>query len=64
MFIHIIINPFYNHALNDHFFFVTLMNWDLNVYSHIPYEPLQGCECRQNKYYKTTFCARINLPIV
>jgi hypothetical protein len=31
------VNPFYNQALGDHFSFVTLMNYDLNVYSHIPY---------------------------
>jgi hypothetical protein len=30
------------------------MNWDLNVYSHIPYEPLQGCDYKLNKSYKTT----------
>jgi hypothetical protein len=25
------VNPLYNHALGDHFFFVTLLNCDLNV---------------------------------
>jgi hypothetical protein len=38
-------------------FFVTLMNCDLNVYSHILYKPLQGCDYRQKKKkpYKIVF---------
>jgi hypothetical protein len=28
-------------------FFVTIMNCDLNVYNHIPYKPLQGCDYKQ-----------------
>jgi hypothetical protein len=39
----ITINPLYNHALGDHFF-VTLTNFDLNMYSHIPHKPLQDCD--------------------
>jgi len=35
-------------------FFVTLMNCDLNVYSHIPYKPLQDCDYMQKQFYKTT----------
>jgi hypothetical protein len=35
-------------------FFVTLMNCDLSMYSHIPYEPLQDCDDRKKKPYKTT----------
>ncbi len=34
-------------------FFVTLMNCDLNVYSHNPYKPLKDCDHRQKKPYKT-----------
>jgi len=30
-------------------FFVTLMNCDLNVYSHILYKPLQGYDYRPKK---------------
>jgi len=30
-------------------FFVTLTSCDLNVYSHIPYKPLQDCDYRQKK---------------
>jgi hypothetical protein len=41
------VNPFYNQAFGDHLFLVTLTNCDLNVYSHIPYKPLQGCDYRQ-----------------
>jgi hypothetical protein len=29
------------------------MNCDLNMYSHIPYKPLQVCDYKQNKSYKT-----------
>jgi hypothetical protein len=35
------------------FIFVTLMNCDLNMYSHIPYKFLQDCDYKQNKSYKT-----------
>jgi hypothetical protein len=46
------INPFYNHTFGDHFF-VTLMNCDLNMYSHIPYKALQDYDYRhKNNYYK------------
>jgi hypothetical protein len=30
-------------------FFVTIMNCDLNVYNHIPYKPLQGCDYKKKK---------------
>jgi hypothetical protein len=30
-------------------FFLTLMNYDSNVYSHIPYKPLQDCDYKQKK---------------
>jgi hypothetical protein len=30
-------------------FFVTLMNCDLNMYSHIPYKPLENCDYRPKK---------------
>jgi hypothetical protein len=33
-------------------FFMTLMNCDLNIYSHIPYKPLQDGDYRQKKPYK------------
>jgi hypothetical protein len=36
-------------------FFVTLMNRDLNVYSHIPYKPLQDCDYKEKKTYKAIF---------
>ncbi len=39
-------NPLYNHTFGDHFF-VTLTDCDLNVYSHIPYKPLQDCDYGQ-----------------
>jgi hypothetical protein len=42
-----IVNPLYNRALGDHFFFLTLINYDSNVYSHIPYKPLQDCDYKQ-----------------
>jgi len=46
------VNPFYNEALGDHLFFlVTLMNYDLNVYSHIPYKPLQDCDYKKKKNF-------------
>jgi hypothetical protein len=51
----IIVNPLYNHTLGDHFFFVTLMNCDLNVYSHILYKPLQDCDCRQKNLQNNLF---------
>jgi len=40
------------------FFFVTLMNCHLNVYSHILYKPWQDCDYRpKNKSYEAThFC--------
>jgi hypothetical protein len=37
------------------------MNCDLNVYSHIPYKPLQHCDYKGEKYH---FYARIKVPIV
>ncbi len=33
-------------------FFVTIMNCDLNMYSHIPYKPLQNCDYRQKNLIK------------
>jgi hypothetical protein len=30
------------------------MNCDLNMYSHIPYKPLEDCDYKQNKSYKTS----------
>ncbi len=33
-------------------FFVTLMNCDLKVYSHIPYKPLKDCHHMQKEPYK------------
>jgi len=30
-------------------FFLALMNYDLNVCSHVPYKPLQDCNYRQKK---------------
>ncbi len=51
-----IVNPLYNLTFGDHFFCLTQMNCDLNVYSHIPYKPLQDCDYRPKKrIYKTTF---------
>jgi hypothetical protein len=41
------INPLYNHAFDDHFFFLTLTNSDLNMYSYIPYKSLQDCDYKQ-----------------
>jgi hypothetical protein len=46
------------------FFFVTLMNCDLNVYSHIPCKPLQDCDYRQNNLTEQWFHARIKVLIV
>ncbi len=31
------------------FFFLTLMNYDSNVYSHIPYKLLQDCDYKKKK---------------
>jgi hypothetical protein len=46
-------------------FFVTLMNCDLCAYSHITYNPLQGCDYRQKKILtKQSFYARMKVPIV
>jgi len=45
-------------------FFVTLTNCDLNVYSHIPYKPIQDCDYRQKNLTKQPFYARINVPFV
>jgi hypothetical protein len=56
------INPLYNHAYDDHFF-VTLMNFDLNVYTHIPYKPSPDCDYRQKKITKQPFYVRIKVPI-
>jgi hypothetical protein len=45
-------------------FFVTVMNFDLNMYRHIPYKPLQDCDCRQNVFFtEQPFYARIEVPI-
>jgi hypothetical protein len=39
-------------SVGDHFFFfLTLMNYDLNMYSQIPYELLQDCGYRQNVFF-------------
>jgi len=45
-------------------FLVTLTIYDLNVYSHIPYKPLQDCDYMQKKFTKEPFYARIKVPIV
>ncbi len=46
-------------------FVVTLMNFDLNMYSHIPYKPLQDCDYMQKKNLtKQPFYVRIKVPIV
>ncbi len=45
-------------------FFATLMNCDLNMYSHISYRPLQDCDYRQKKLTKQLIYARINVFIV
>jgi hypothetical protein len=29
------------------YLFLTMINCDLNMYSHISYKPLQDCDCRQ-----------------
>jgi hypothetical protein len=29
------------------FFLLTLINYDSNVYNHIPYKPLQDCDYKQ-----------------
>jgi hypothetical protein len=65
------VNLLYNHTLGDHFFFfffffvvVTLMNCDLNVYSHIPYKPLQDCDYRgKENFTKQPFYVRIKVSI-
>ncbi len=44
----------YNHTLGDHLF-VTLTNCDLNVYSHIPYNPLQDCDYKKKKLQNSLF---------
>ncbi len=49
-----IINPFYNHAFDDHFFLVTLTNCDLNVCSHISYKPLQDCDYRPHFFLRNS----------
>ncbi len=41
--------------LVTNFFFLTLMNCDLNVYNHIPYKPLQDCDYRPKKLTKQPF---------
>jgi hypothetical protein len=43
------INSSYIDTLGNHFFFVTFMNCDSNVYSHISYKLLQDCDCRKEK---------------
>jgi hypothetical protein len=45
-------------------FFVTLMNCDLNVYSHIPYKPLQDRDYGQKNLTKQIFYVKIKVPIV
>jgi hypothetical protein len=57
------VNPLYNHTLGDHFL-VTLINCDLNIYSHIPYKPLQDCGYMQKSPYRITLYARVNVSIV
>jgi len=49
------VNPLYNHTFGDHFFCVTLMNCDLNVYSHIPYKLLQDCDYSKNNLQNNPF---------
>jgi hypothetical protein len=44
--------------------FVTLMNCDLNMYSHIPYKPLQDCDYKQKKTLQNNSYARIKVPIL
>jgi len=46
--------PFKIMPLVSFLFLVTLMNCDLNVYSHILYKPLQNCDYRPKKSYKTS----------
>jgi hypothetical protein len=58
------VNPLYNHTLSGHFYFVTLMNYDLNMYHHIPYKLLQDYDYRKKKLTKQLFYARINVLIV
>jgi hypothetical protein len=36
-------------------FFVTLTNYDRNVYSRIPYKPLQDCDYRQKTLQNSPF---------
>jgi hypothetical protein len=45
-------------------FFVTLINCDLNMYSHIPYKPLQNYDYMQKNLIKEPFYVRIKVPIV
>jgi hypothetical protein len=40
------------------------MNYDLIVYSHIPYKPLKDFDYMQEKFTKKPFYARIKVPIV
>jgi hypothetical protein len=44
-------------------FFATLTNCDLNVYSHIPYKPLQDCDYKPKMFTTQPFHVKINLPI-
>jgi hypothetical protein len=45
----ITINPLYNSHPWWSLFFMTLINCDLNMYSHIQYKPLQDYDYRQEK---------------
>jgi hypothetical protein len=41
------------------------MNYDLNIYSHIPYKPLQDCDYMQKIIFiKKPSYVRIKVPIV
>ncbi len=45
-------------------FVVILTNCDLNMYSQIPYKPLQDCDYRSKNFTKQPFYARIKVLIV
>jgi hypothetical protein len=40
------------------------MNYDLNMFSYIPYKPLQDCNYRQKNLTKQSLYVRIKVPIV
>jgi hypothetical protein len=46
------------------FSLVTLTNCDLNMYNHIPYNPLQDCDYKLKNLQNSFFYARINVSIV